>query len=166
MAGAGILGEDDRVELIQGEILRMTPIGSRHAACVNKLTALFAARFSDRVQVSVQNPVRLDQYSEPQPDLALLLPREDFYAERLPEARDVRLLVEVAQASAGFDRNRKSVLYARAGIPELWIVDLTERRVDAHTDPSRRGYRRIRGYGPAETIEWSGETLPVDEMLV
>ena len=97
MAAAGILCEDDRVELLQGEIVEMSPIGSRHVACVNRLTQRFSTLLGKRAIVSVQNPVLLGEFSEPEPDLALLRWRDDFYGEALPRAEDVLLLVEVAR---------------------------------------------------------------------
>jgi Uma2 family endonuclease len=124
MAEAGILSEDDRVELLEGEIVAMSPIGSRHAGLVNRLNRLFSQRAGDQVVVSVQNPVRLGGYSEPQPDLALLRPRADFYTSSHPGPEDVLLAVEVAETSAAVDREVKVPLYARFGVPEVWLVDL------------------------------------------
>ncbi len=117
MAEAGVLGEDDRVELLEGEIVQMTPIGSRHAACVARLTHLFVDRLQGRAQVNVQNPVHLSERSEPQPDLALLRPRPDFYARAHPGPADVLLLVEVAETSSDVDWTVKIPLYAGAGVP-------------------------------------------------
>lgn len=113
MAQAGILAEDDRVELIDGDLIDMRPIGSRHAGAVSRLTSLFGAGVGAEAIVSVQNPVQLDRYSQPQPDLALLRPRADFYAESHPQPADVLLIVEVAEASLDYDRDVKVPLYAR-----------------------------------------------------
>jgi Uma2 family endonuclease len=146
MAEAGILGEDDRVELLEGEIVAMTPIGSRHAACVARLTALLS-RVQERGIVWVQNPIRLGEHSEPQPDLAVLKPRADFYAQAHPEPEDVLLVVEVAETSADYDREVKLPLHARAGIPEVWLVDLTEERIEAYLQPAPNGYREVRHVG-------------------
>lgn len=144
MAQAGILHEDDRVELIEGEIVQMTAIGSRHAACVDRLTQLFVVKVAERAIVRVQNPVRLSEYTEPQPDLALLRPRSDFYAAAHPGPLDVLLIVEVADTSAGIDRAAKIPLYARAGIPEAWLVDLQADRIETYRQPTPQGYQDVR----------------------
>lgn len=144
MGQVGILTEDDRVELIDGEIVAMTPIGRRHAACVNRLNRLFGQRFADVALVSVQNPVHLGEHSEPQPDVALLRPRADFYAARHPGPADILLLVEVAETSAALDRRVKLPLYARSGIPEVWLVDLDRSTIRAYRDPTPSGYRTAR----------------------
>jgi Uma2 family endonuclease len=146
IAEAGILGEDDRVELLAGEIVAMTPIGSRQAACVARLTALLS-RVQELGIVWVQNPIHLGQHSEPRPDLAVLKPRADFYAQAHPEPEDVLLVVEVAETSADYDREVKLPLYARAGIPEVWLVDLTEERIEAYRQPAPNGYREVRRLG-------------------
>jgi len=143
MAQAGILSEDDRVELIDGEILKMTPIGSRHATCVRRLNRLFSMAAGARVIVDVQNPIRLGEHSEPQPDLALLRPRPDFYGSSHPGPQDVLLVVEVAETSATYDREVKLPLYARAGIPEVWLIDLSEERIEIHRHPLPRGYQQV-----------------------
>lgn len=127
MGEAGIL-RDERLELIEGEILRMSPIGSRHAAVVERLGALLQQKLGERAPVRRQNPVRLEPESEPQPDVAVVKPRPDFYASAHPGPADVFLLVEVAETTADFDRGRKAPVYARCGIPETWIV-LLERGV-------------------------------------
>lgn len=119
MAEAGILREDDRVELLEGEIVEMTPIGSRHAACVDRLNQLGVRGVGPRAIVRVQSPVRLGERSEPQPDLTLLRARPDFYAHAHPGPADVLLIIEVAEASADADRTVKMPLYARAAIPEV-----------------------------------------------
>ena len=141
MAEAGILTEDDRVELIEGEIVQMAAIGSRHAACVDRLNRLFHLELQDRAVVRVQNPVRLSDLTEPQPDVTLLRPRPDFYAEGHPGPGDVLLLVEVAHSTLGYDREIKLPLYAAARVPEVWIVNVEEDRVEVHRDPSAGRYR-------------------------
>lgn len=152
MAEAGILDEDDRVELIQGEIVEMTPIGSRHAGCVNRLAQLFFMGTEGRAIVLVQNPIRLDQHTEPQPDLVLARHRDDFYAAGHPRPGDVLLVVEVADTSAGYDRGVKLLLYAQAGIPEAWVVDLSQNRLEAYRSPSPRGYREMRELGAGDRV--------------
>lgn len=144
LAEAGILKPEDRVELIEGEIYRMAPIGNPHAGCVNRLVHRFSAlTAADRAVLSPQNPVNLTDISEPQPDIVLLRPREDFYGEGHPRPEDVLLLVEVAESSIGFDRGTKFPLYARCGIAEAWLVDLTRNVLEVHRDPARDGYRKI-----------------------
>ena len=129
MAEVGILDPEARVELIDGEIIDMAPPGSPHAATVHYLNEVLVRAAVGRATVLVQNPVRLDEYSEPQPDLALLRRRDDFYRERHPRAGDVLLIVEIAATSLKFDRETKQPLYARHGIPEMWLVDLGSRRL-------------------------------------
>ena len=141
MAQAGIFSEDDRVELLDGEIIEMTPIGSRHAACVARLDQLFNLRLGTAAIVWVQNPIKIDDRTEPQPDVVLLRPRPDFYAQDHPGPDDVLLLIEVSDTTLEIDREVKLPLYARAGIREVWIVDLTGRTVQVYRQPSLQGYR-------------------------
>lgn len=141
MAEAGILGEDDRVELIEGEIIDMTPMGSRHAGAVARVQTALQEATGRRAVVWVQNPVALAAASEPQPDLALLQPRHDFYAGSLPRPEDVLLLIEVSDRSLAYDRDVKLPLYARHGIPEVWLIDLDGRRLTRHWAPASQGYR-------------------------
>jgi Uma2 family endonuclease len=144
MGEAGILGEDDRVELIEGVIVEMTPIGSRHAATVARIQHLFSTRLGDRAVVWSQNPLLLVRHqSELQPDVMLLAPRADFYASALPEPPAVRLLVEVADSSLLYDRRTKVPLYARAGVGEAWLVDLEANRVEIHRGPGSSSYRDV-----------------------
>lgn len=156
MAEAGILTEDDRVELLDGEVVEMTPIGSRHAACVDRLTRLLASAVGDRAIVRVQNPIRLGRHSEPQPDLALLRPRPDFYAQAHPGPEDVLLVVEVADTSVESDRGVKVPLYARAGISAAWLVDLAGERVVVHTAPAPEGYRTVHEARPGGRLRLDG----------
>jgi Uma2 family endonuclease len=150
MAEAGIFSEDDRVELLEGEIVRMNPIGSPHAGCVKRLNSLFAQRLGLRVVIGVQDPLRLGDYSEPEPDLMLLRPRPDFYSESHPEPPDVLLIVEVAWSSLAEDRRVKVPLYARFGIPECWLVDVDARRLVVYREPSIDGYRSSCDLGRGE----------------
>ena len=143
MIQAGILTEDDLVELIEGEIVAMTSIGSKHAACVNRLTRLFSDQVGRRAILSVQNPINLGERSEPQPDLALLRVRPDFYASSHPEPPDVLLVGEVAETSAEVDREVKVPLYARAGIREVWLVDLAGGCVEIYREPASAGYQQV-----------------------
>ncbi|HJZ68901.1 MAG TPA: Uma2 family endonuclease [Blastocatellia bacterium] len=124
MIDAGILSEDDRVELIDGEVFEMSPIVKDHAACVKRTNELFGRVVRRRAIVSVQDPVRLSDFSEPQPDIALLKRRPDFYRSGHPTPAEVLLIVEVGDATIEYDRRVKVPLYARSGIPEVWLVDL------------------------------------------
>jgi Uma2 family endonuclease len=145
MAAAGILSPKDRVELIEGEIVDMAPIGSEHGGTTDCLTSLVARTLADgRVQVRVQGPLRLDRHNEPQPDLMLLRPRSDFYRSGHPTATDVLLLVEVADSSLAFDRGPKLALYARHGVPEVWVVDLVNQAVEICRAPDPEGYAQRR----------------------
>lgn len=144
MAQAGIFSEDDRVELLKGEIVTMAPIGSRHQACVDRLTGVLSLQVARRAIVRVQGPVRLDEHSEPQPDVALLKNQVDYYAQRHPRPEDVLLVIEVAETSAEADRDIKVPLYARAGIPEAWLVDLSGECIEIFQEPSPQGYQEVR----------------------
>jgi Uma2 family endonuclease len=135
----GILHEDDRVELIEGEIVETTPIGSRHAMCVIRLNRLLVPLIGEEALVSPQNPVRLGEHTEPQPDMAVIRARD--YGGSLLHPEDVLLLIEVADTSLSYDRGAKLPLYARAGIPEVLIVDLAGEVIERHTDPSEDRYR-------------------------
>jgi Uma2 family endonuclease len=141
MGEAGVLSEDDRVELLDGEIVRMSPIGTPHASTVARLDALFQRRLGSRATVWAQNPVVLDRYSEPQPDLCVLHARADFYATGKPRPRDVLLAIEVMDSSRGYDRTLKLPLYARAELREVWLVDLKAQAIEVYTRPALRGYR-------------------------
>jgi Uma2 family endonuclease len=152
MLAAGILSEDDRVELIEGEIVQMSPIGSAHAGCVNRLNGIFSRLFQERAVVGVQNPLRLSEVSELQPDLVLLRPRADFYAASHPGPDDVLLVVEVADASLAYDRGVKAPLYARSGLAELWIVDLQGQTLEVHRRPSAGTYLEVRRYGRGDSL--------------
>jgi Uma2 family endonuclease len=141
MAEAGILTDPRRVELIDGEIIDLNAIGSPHAAITNRLNRAFArAAAEGLVLVSVQNPLRLDAYNEPEPDLLLLRPRADDYAASHPTAADVLLVVEVSDSSLAYDRGRKAPLYALFGVPEVWIVDIAGAAVEIYRDPKEGAY--------------------------
>lgn len=141
MGEAGIFHEDSRVELIEGDVLHMCPIGTRHTGGVNRLTALFTRRLGSRVVVSVQNPMILDDFSEPQPDLTILAYRSDYYDSAHPRPADVLLAIEVADSSVAYDRRIKSNLYARKHIRELWILDIPGKALEVYRRPSVHGYR-------------------------
>jgi Uma2 family endonuclease len=168
MGMVGLFGEDDRVELIEGEIVGMAPIGSRHAACVARLTRLFSAAVGNRALVWIQNPIRLGTRSEPQPDVALLVPRADFYARGYPGAADILLVVEVADTSAAWDREGKARLYAAGGVGEAWVVDLAEGCVHVFTGPGPGGYADARQAVAGDSLTpggLDGVTVAVNDIL-
>ncbi len=140
MARAGILGEDDRVELIEGEIVVTSPVGSRHAACVDILAELLIRAADHRTAIRVQSPVRLDDSTEPEPDVCVLVRRDDAYSERLPQPEDVLLAIEVSDTTLDYDRRVKALLYARHGIRQFWLIDLRSRTVEVHRAPGPEGY--------------------------
>ncbi|HEY2620552.1 MAG TPA: Uma2 family endonuclease [Acetobacteraceae bacterium] len=140
---AGILGEDDRVELLEGQLVDMSPIGPRHALVVDALTELLVLAVAGRAVVRVQNPIVLDDASEPQPDFTLLRKPWHGYPDAHPRPPDVYLLIEVADSSLAFDLGAKLELYARAGIREFWVVDLTSNRVLVHRDPREGRYDSV-----------------------
>ena len=141
MGEVGILRADARVELIEGEIIDMTPTGSRHAGVVRHIARLFERAIGDSAVVSIQSPVSLSDRSEPEPDIALLSPRTDFYKSAHPRPADVLLIVEVADASLRYDRQVKVPLYARHGVTEVWIVDLERNVLTQYRDPEGERYR-------------------------
>lgn len=152
MGEAGILSEDDRVEIISGEMIDMAPIGSAHAACIRHLLYFFAPQLKDNAILDIQNPLQLDDYSEPQPDLMLLKPTLDFYLSAHPQARDVLLLIEIAESSLAYDREVKILLYASHQIPEVWLFDLKAQRLETFQNPSPEGYKKILRPGRKEQV--------------
>lgn len=139
MGETGILAPDARVELLDGEIIDMLPIGPFHSGVESRLLNLFVRAGGERWIVRSQNPVHLSARSEPQPDIALVKPRADYYQTAHPEPADVYLLVEVADSLVRFDREEKLPAYARAGIAEFWIVNLVNRIVESYREPSSIG---------------------------
>ncbi|HEX7314195.1 MAG TPA: Uma2 family endonuclease [Pyrinomonadaceae bacterium] len=146
MGQFGIFSEDARVELVCGEIIQMSPIGERHASCVATLAQLITLRLRLSALVWTQNPIVLDDYSEPQPDLALLKPRGDNYRTSKPTPDDVLLIIEVSDTTLEYDRKVKVPLYAAAGIPEAWVVNLPEERIEVYSDPTGGEYQTVRSY--------------------
>ncbi len=141
MGEAGIFAEDERLELIEGEIVEMSPIGRRHAGRVRFLINLLTRMLGDdEAVIDAQDPVVLGDLSEPQPDLALLKPRADYYADEHPRPSDVLLLIEVADSSLAYDREVKVPIYARYGVPEVWIADLEGGAVEVYRRPTAEGY--------------------------
>ena len=136
-----MLTEDDRVELLDGQVVEMSPISPPHASTVTRLATLFIRRLRDRANVRVQNPIFLDRWSEPQPDVCVLAPRADFYAVAHPHPGDVLLGIEVMGTSRGYDRTVKLPLYAKAELREVWLVDLKARAIEVYRWPALRRYR-------------------------
>ncbi|MBV9173318.1 MAG: Uma2 family endonuclease [Chloroflexi bacterium] len=168
MVEAGLFTDDDRVELINGELVAMSPTGSRHSGCVTALTTLFAPLLVQRAALlSVQGPLRLNERNELYPDLLLLRPRDDDYRLALPGPGDVFLLIEVSETTLRLDREVKVPLYAEAGVPEVWVVDLTGGRLLVHRDPVQGEYsvhpvRRGQSIAPAA---FSDLQLSIDGIL-
>jgi Uma2 family endonuclease len=168
MGEVGILTERDRVELIEGELIAMSPIGSEHAGTVNALNRLLVQAVGERGVVAVQNPVRLDDLSEPQPDFAVLKPRADDYRRATPRSADVLLIVEVADTSLAYDRDVKRSLYARYGVPEFWIVNLATNEVEVCGAPTGDQYASVSHVGRDGVLEpelLSGVTIAVAAIL-
>ncbi|GAB4291753.1 MAG: Uma2 family endonuclease [Oscillatoriaceae cyanobacterium] len=153
MAETGIFAPSDRLELIQGEIIEMSPIGSRHAAWVDRLNQLFNRQLPENIIVRVQNPISLgDNQSEPQPDITILAPRSDFYLTAHPQPQDILLLVEVSDTSADYDREVKIPLYAAAGITEVWLLDLGAEIWEVYRQPTAAGYQEMQQIQPGASI--------------
>ncbi|MDZ8187855.1 MAG: Uma2 family endonuclease [Nostoc sp. ChiSLP02] len=168
MVDSGILKEDDRVELIRGDIIEMSPISTKHAACVRRFNNMLGQRLGNRVILSVQNPVVLDNNSEPQPDVALLKPRDDFYANAHPQPQDIFLLIEVADSTIEYDREEKIPLYAQANIIEVWLVDINEKIVEVYQQPTAAGYQLMQKFGSSQTLSikaLSDVSITVNEIL-
>lgn len=162
MGETGVLDPQARVELIEGEIIDMPPIGAPHASKTNRLIDLLTAAVRGRAIVSAQNPVILGDLSAPEPDLALLRYRDDYYAQAHPRPQDILLIIEVADSSLGHDRNNKLPLYARFQVPEVWIVDIPGRHLDIHRDPEGGRYTqqfRVRDLSRVEIGVLPGRAL-------
>ncbi|MBI3974311.1 MAG: Uma2 family endonuclease [Chloroflexi bacterium] len=168
MAEAGILTEDDRVELIDGEIVRMSPIGDPHIASVNRCNRTLSRAVGDRALVSIQNPINLDPYNEPEPDVALLRPRADDYARGKPGPADILLVIEVADTTLDYDRKTKLPRYGVAGIREAWLLDLQGDALDVHREPRDDGYALVRRYRRGEWVRpaaFPDVELAVEDLL-
>lgn len=152
MINAGIFGKEDRIELIEGELIDMAPIGDDHCTSVDVLTETLVLACTRRAIVSVQLPIRLNRFNAPQPDFTVSRLRADRYRTGRPGPADILLLVEVSDSSLRFDRTVKLPLYAQAGIAEVWIVDLQRRAFDVHRAPADGSYAELTTYGPADSI--------------
>jgi Uma2 family endonuclease len=168
MAAAGILNEESRVELIRGQIVDMAPISAPHVNMVIRLTRMLPAILADRGLLSIRNPVRLDDGSEPQPDVAVLSSRVEEYETAPPGPADILLVIEVADTSLTEDRDVKAPLYAESGIPEYWIVNLVDRVVEVYRQPENGLYLetlRVDAGGKLEILLLPGTVLPAVELL-
>lgn len=168
MVDSGILKEDDRVELMRGEIIEMSPIQTKHAACVNRLVNLLIHLLGNSVILAPQNPVVLSDNSEPQPDVTLLQPREDFYENAHPQANDIFLIIEVADTTVKYDREVKIPLYAENNIIEVWLVDINQQCVEVYREPATNGYLNIQKFTLGESFSiqaFPNVNITVDEIL-
>ena len=167
LGAAGILPEDKRVELINGEIIEMSPINSRHAGVVKLLSNILNRRLGNHYIISVQDPIHIEEYSEPEPDLAILSYRDDFYSKSHPEPKEVVILIEVADTSLEKDRLVKLPLYAAAEIQEVWIVNLPEQQVEIYTHPVNERYTQLITHQRTDTIEHQlAGTLKVEQIII
>jgi Uma2 family endonuclease len=168
MGETGVFSPDARVELIEGEIIEMSPIGSRHAACVKLLNLILIQQVGDKAIISTQDPIRLSDFSEPQPDVAILKFRTDFYREGHPRPDDVLLVIEVADTTVHYDRNVKVPLYARAGIAEALLFNLPDDRLEYFSRPESGVYQVNRIFSREErfeSINVPGITLDIEMIL-
>lgn len=152
MAEIGVFKPNEKNELINGEIILMSPIGKRHAACVSRVSELFFSRLATVASVRVQNPITLDDFSEPQPDISLVKRRSDFYQERHPQPADIFLLVEVADTTIDFDLSVKIPQYCQSGIEEVWLVDLNQNCIRVYRTPTPNGYQLIQLFTAEQTL--------------
>lgn len=164
MAERGTFAPDERVELIDGEIIEMSPIGSRHARVVDFLNDFLAKRIDANFIVRIQNPIVVGDLSEPQPDIAVVARRDDFYRDGHPTGKDVALVIEVCDSTVAFDRSRKLPKYAEAGIPETWLIDLESEHVEVHFSPKETAYGIVKIFLRGENAV--SETLPVLKLPV
>ena len=168
MGEVGILDEDDRVELLDGEIFEMSPFGTRHSAVLSRLITWFVPAVAGRAIVRPQDPLVLSDFSAPQPDIAVVRWVENFHEDEHPRPDDVLLVVEIADSSLAMDLGRKAWLYSAAGVPEYWVVDLAHERLIVHTGPGPDGYDAIRSLSGPDVVTAAalpGAGFTVDDML-
>lgn len=168
MAEVGILPQEARMELIEGEVIDMPPIGSLHAGTVIYLANRLTYAVRDRAIVSTQNPLFLDVHSEPQPDIALLRPRADFYRNAHPTTADVLLIIEVADTTLPYDTQIKLPLYARQHIPEVWLVDLANQRLSIYRSPTASGFQGVQpcfNFSSVTPLLLPGVTVDLSELF-
>jgi Uma2 family endonuclease len=168
MAEAGLFSEGQHVELIEGEVIEMSPIGSIHQGCTDELSSLIRDKIRRAAIVRVQGPIHINDYSEPQPDIALLKPRRDYYRRSHPKPEDVLLIIEIADTSVLYDRNVKLPLYASAGIPEAWLIVLPKDFIEVHSEPKNGKYQKVQRLRRGKVLKSPtvpGRSLKVDEIL-
>lgn len=165
---SGVFAPEERLELWEGEFIEMSPIGKRHAGCVAGLTAYLNHLFFQKLVVWTQNPIVLNNFSEPEPDVCLLKQRNDFYRTVNATAQDVLLTIEVADSTVKYDRDIKFPKYAENGIPEAWLIDLENDRIEIHSQPTKNGYKLVkilhRG-DIAESTVFEEIKIAVDDIL-
>jgi Uma2 family endonuclease len=168
MADAGVFANGERVELIRGEIIKMASIGRRHAACVNRCNDVFAYKLGGKILVSIQNPLALDNTSEPEPDIMLLKRKADFYESGHPQPTDVLLLIEVADSTIESDRQLKIPLYAEDGITEVWLIDINSACIEVYRYPTDQGYQDIQKLYRGQNLSilaFPDISIAIDEIL-
>lgn len=167
MAETGILKPEDRVELINGEIYQMSPINSLHAGSVNLINA-FLSQFNQSFLVSIQNPIIINEYSEPEPDIALLKVRADFYTTSNPVASEVLWVIEVSDSTLRYDQTIKKELYAQAEIPEYWIINLVDHCIEVYNQLEDQVYQKSQIYrqGDQVSVPYLGQEASVDHFLI
>ena len=168
MIESGILTDRDHVELIQGEIIEMSPVGRRHAACVDRLNELFVLKFFQKALIRVQSPILLSDNSEPQPDVSILQRREDFYSAGHPTPADIFALVEVSDSTIEFDRDVKVPMYAQEHIPEVWLVNLNDALVERYRQPTDNIYQQLQIFNLGEALSFQAFpdiSIPVNQIF-
>ncbi len=163
----GILNENDKVELIEGQIIQMTPIKSPHAACVDRLGDLLRILFVKKSIVRSQNPITLGEHSEPEPDLAVVKYKADYYENAHPTPKEIYIAIEISQSTEQYDRTIKIPLYAKHGIPEAWLVNLNKKEIEIYQQPTEKGYSAISIYCLADTLQSKllKKVLPVKQVI-
>ena len=168
MFESGVFADGERLELIRGEIIKMSPIGRRHAACVIRSSDVFTRKLGDRILLSAQNPLALDNTSQPEPDVVLLKRKADCYESGIPQPQDVLLLIEIADSTINSDRELKIPLYAEHGIMEVWLVDINNACIEVYRNPTGTGYQDIQKYYRGQNLSISSSldiSIAVDEIL-
>ncbi|MEM8895670.1 MAG: Uma2 family endonuclease [Bacteroidota bacterium] len=166
MAEVGILKPEDRVELINGEIIEMSPIGSKHAASIHRLIRVLRKNLADEFEIRTQSPIFIDGHSEPEPDITIVEFREDDYAMSHPSIQEVKLIVEVSDSSLDYDQTTKAELYAHAGIAEYWVFDINQRVILIHCSPSPSGYDKINRLDKSDAVDFFGSSINIEELFV
>lgn len=168
MIEIGLFAQEEKLELLNGKLVFMSPIGSEHAGCLDQITELFLQCFIGKARIRIQNPLFLSADSEPEPDIALVHRKAQHYTDRHPQADEVYLIVEIADTSLEIDREEKYKLYARAGIPVYWIVNLRDNCLEVYTEPYGDVYKNKRLFFPGDTVEVPNldQQIAVSDLLV